>query len=51
MKRNKEIIVLKGEFLMLFPVMFILPFYIVPEYSILRNTLSELGATLLQMLG
>ncbi len=44
MKRNCEIIVLKAAYILVLLTMFILPFFSVAEYSIIRNTLSELGA-------
>ena len=44
MKRNKEILILVAGYALLIIVMFILPFYSAPEYSIIRNTLSQLGA-------
>jgi hypothetical protein len=46
MKINKEILVLVAAYILLLPVMFILPFFSMPGYSIIRNTLSELGAQL-----
>jgi len=44
MKRNKEILILEAAYCLLLLVMFILPFYSAPEYSIISNTLSQLGA-------
>ena len=44
MKRNKEILILVAAYALLLLVMFILPYYSSPEYSIIRNTLSQLGA-------
>jgi hypothetical membrane protein len=44
MKRNKEILILDAAFILMLLVMFILPFFSSPEYSIIRNTLSQLGA-------
>jgi hypothetical membrane protein len=44
MKRNKEISILVAAYSLLILVMFILPFYSTPEYSIIKNTLSQLGA-------
>ena len=44
MKRNKEILILVAAYVLLLLVMFILPYYSAPEYSIIRNTLSQLGA-------
>ena len=44
MKRNKEILVLVAAYFLLLMVMFILPVYSAQEYSIIRNTLSQLGA-------
>jgi hypothetical membrane protein len=44
MKRNKEIVILEAAYCLLLLVMFILPFNSVPEYSLISNTLSQLGA-------
>jgi len=44
MKRNKEIIVLEGAYILMLMVIFILPFFSVLEYSIIKNTTSQLGA-------
>ena len=44
MKRNKEILILVAAYVLLILVMFILPSYSTPEYSIISNTLSQLGA-------
>jgi hypothetical membrane protein len=44
MKRSKEILILVAAYTLLLLVMFILPFYSAPEYSIISNTLSQLGA-------
>lgn len=44
MKRNKEILILLAAYVLLLLVMFILPVYSTPEYSIISNTLSQLGA-------
>ncbi|TAL63491.1 MAG: DUF998 domain-containing protein [Bacteroidetes bacterium] len=44
MKKNKEIIVLEGAYILTLLVIFILPFYTAPEYSIIKNTTSQLGA-------
>jgi hypothetical protein len=44
MKRNKEISILVAAYSLLILVMFILPFYSTPGYSIIKNTLSQLGA-------
>jgi hypothetical membrane protein len=44
MKRNKEILILVAAYGMLLLVMFLLPCYSTPEYSIISNTLSQLGA-------
>jgi hypothetical membrane protein len=44
MKRNKEILILEAAYYLLLLVMFILPFNSAPEYSIISNTLSQLGA-------
>jgi len=44
MKRNWEIIILVAAYCLLLLVMFMLPFYSTPEYSVISNTLSHLGA-------
>jgi hypothetical membrane protein len=44
MKRNKEISILVAAYGMLLLVMFLLPCYSAPEYSLISNTLSQLGA-------
>jgi hypothetical membrane protein len=44
MKRNKKILILVASYVLMVLVMFILPVYSTPEYSIIRNTLSQLGA-------
>jgi hypothetical membrane protein len=44
MKKNNKIAVLSGAYTLLLAVMFLLPFFSVQEYSIICNTLSELGA-------
>jgi hypothetical membrane protein len=44
MKRKKEILILVAAYALLILVMFILPCYSAPEYSIISNTLSQLGA-------
>ena len=44
MKRTKEILILIAAYILLLLVMFIIPCYSAPEYSIIRNTLSQLGA-------
>jgi hypothetical membrane protein len=44
MKKNRGIIVLETVCITALLVMFVLPFFSAPEYSIIRNTLSELGA-------
>jgi hypothetical membrane protein len=44
MKRNNEILILEAAYCLLLLVMFILPVYSTPGYSIIRNTLSQLGA-------
>lgn len=44
MKTHWKILLLEGSFLTGILVMFILPLFSVPGYSITRNTLSELGA-------
>lgn len=40
---RKGIIVLTTAYILMFPVIFILPLFRKPEYSIIENTLSELG--------
>jgi len=44
MKKDKEIMILTAAYFLALPAMFILPLFNVPEYSIVGNTLSELGA-------
>jgi hypothetical membrane protein len=44
MRKNKEILTLVAAYCLLILVMFILPVYSAPEYSIISNTLSQLGA-------
>lgn len=44
MKKNRWIIVLAAVCIMTVLVMFVLPLFSAPGYSIIRNTLSELGA-------
>jgi hypothetical membrane protein len=44
MKKNRGIMVLAAVCMMALLVMFVLPLFSVPGYSIIRNTLSELGA-------
>ena len=44
MQKNKEILILVAAYALLLLVMFILPRYSTPEYSIINNTLSQLGA-------
>ena len=44
MKKNNKILMLRASFLLLLLVMFLLPLFSDPEYSIIANTLSELGA-------
>ena len=44
MLKNKEILILVAAYALLLLVMFILPWYSTPEYSIMNNTLSQLGA-------
>jgi hypothetical membrane protein len=44
MKRNGEIMVLTAAYILMLLTMFILPFFSVAEYSIIRDTLSELGS-------
>jgi hypothetical membrane protein len=43
-RKKAGIILFEGVYLLMLLAMFMLPFYIVPDYSIIRNTLSELGA-------
>ena len=42
--RNTEIVSLAGAYVLMLIIMFILPFFSVFEHSIIRNTLSQLGA-------
>ena len=44
MKKNKDIILLKVSYILMLAVIFILPFFSVTGYSIIRNTTSQLGA-------
>lgn len=44
MKKNSRIMVLTATYILTLLVMVILPSFSVPEYSIIRNTISELGA-------
>ena len=44
MKRNNEILILEAAYCLLLLVMFMLPFFSAPEYSLISNTLSQLGA-------
>jgi len=44
MRRNREILILAAAYGLLLFVMFLLPIFSTPEYSIIRNTLSQLGA-------
>jgi hypothetical membrane protein len=44
MNRNWEIMVLAAAFILMLLTMFILPLFSVTEYSLIRNTLSDLGA-------
>jgi hypothetical membrane protein len=44
MKTKKGIMVLAAAYILVLLVMFVLPLFSVPDYSIIRNTLSELGA-------
>lgn len=44
MRRNREILILAAGYGLLLLVMFILPLFSTPGYSITRNTLSQLGA-------
>jgi hypothetical membrane protein len=43
-KESRGIMPLSAAYLLMLLAMFILPLFSVPEYSIIRNTLSELGA-------
>jgi len=43
-QRNNAIILLTGIYILMLLAMLILPFFMVNNYSILRNTISELGA-------
>ena len=44
MKRKNEILILVAAYALLLLIIFILPIYSTPEYSIVSNTLSQLGA-------
>jgi hypothetical membrane protein len=44
MKKNMEILVLGAAYALFLVIMLILPIYSTPEYSIISNTLSQLGA-------
>jgi hypothetical protein len=44
MKRKQGILMLSGAYVLMLNSMFILPLFMVPDQSILRNTLTELGA-------
>jgi hypothetical membrane protein len=44
MKEKTGIYLLTGAYVLMLMAMFILPFFMVPDHSIIRNTLSELGA-------
>ena len=44
MKRYSKILILAGAYVLVLLAMFILLFYSVPGYSLVRNTLSQLGA-------
>jgi len=44
MKRYKEVTALAGTYIIMLLVIFILPFFSVPGYSIIKNTTSQLGA-------
>lgn len=44
MKKYNEIVILAAAYVLMLLVIFILPFYSVPEYSIIRNTASQLAA-------
>jgi hypothetical membrane protein len=44
MKKKTGIVLLTGACILMLSAMFILPFFRVPDHSIIRNTLSELGA-------
>ncbi len=44
MRKKNDIILLQAAYILVLVIMFILPFYSVEEYSIIRNTLSQLGA-------
>jgi len=44
MKTKKRISILATAYIIMFPVMFILPLFSFPEYSITVNTLGDLGA-------
>jgi hypothetical membrane protein len=44
MKEKMAIFLLTGTFGLMLAAMFILPFFMVPDHSLIRNTISELGA-------
>jgi hypothetical protein len=44
MKKNNKILMLRASSILLLLVMFLLPLFSDPEYSIITNTLSDLGA-------
>jgi hypothetical membrane protein len=44
MKKKAKIILLEGAYILMLLAMFIIPLFMVPDHSIIRNTLSDLGA-------
>jgi hypothetical protein len=44
MKKKTGIFLLTGAYVLMIMAMFILPFFMVPDHSIIKNTISELGA-------
>lgn len=44
MKRKAKIILLEGAYVLMVLAMFMLPLFIVPDHSVIKNTVSELGA-------
>jgi len=44
MKKRRKIILLTGAYILMLLAMFILPLLMVPDHSMIRNTLSDLGA-------
>lgn len=44
MKKKSRIILLAAAFILMLPAMFIFPLFIVTDLSVIRNTLSDLGA-------